>query len=117
MDQGVWRFLRAFYPLRNVPLLGNGDRGIFTCAGQQVTNENYLTVRVDHKFSARDSLTGTYMRDYSKTVQPDAFDELLSNVVSRRQVVTLHEQHLFSGTLLNAARFGFSRAVGFTGGV
>jgi hypothetical protein len=72
---------------------------------------------VDHKFSATDSLTGTYMRDYSKTVQPDAFDELLSNVVSRRQVVTLHEQHLFSGTSLNAARFGFSRAVGITGGV
>jgi hypothetical protein len=117
IDQAVLPFLRAFYPLPNGPLLGNGDTGIFTFAGQQVTNENYFTVRVDHKFSARDSLTGTYMRDYSKTVQPDAFDELLSNVVSRRQVVTLHEQHLFSGTLLNAARFGFSRAVGITGGV
>jgi Carboxypeptidase regulatory-like domain/TonB dependent receptor/TonB-dependent Receptor Plug Domain len=117
IDQAVLPFLRAFYPLPNGPLLGNGDTGIFTFAGQQVTNENYFTVRVDHKFSARDSLTGTYMRDYSKTVQPDAFDKLLSNVVSRRQVVTLHEQHLFSGTSLNVARFGFSRAVGISGGV
>ncbi|MFY9529558.1 MAG: TonB-dependent receptor, partial [Candidatus Acidiferrales bacterium] len=53
----------------------------------------------------------------SKTVQPDAFDELLSNIVSRRQVVTLHEQHIFSPNLLNAARFGFGRAVGIVGGV
>jgi hypothetical protein len=118
IDQAVLPFLRAFfYPLPNGPLLGNGDTGIFTFGGQQVTNENYLTVRVDHRFSARDSLTGTYMRDYSKTVQPDAFDELLSSVISRRQVVTLHEQHEFSGTLLNAAHFGFSRAVGIVGGV
>jgi hypothetical protein len=117
IDKAVLPFLRAFYPLPNGPLLGNGDTGIFTFAGQQVTNENYFTARTDHTFSARDSLTGTYMRDNSKTVQPDAFDELLSNVVSRRQVVTLHEQHLFSGTSLNAARFGFSRAVGIVGGV
>src|SRR3984893_17533751 len=117
VDPAVARFLAAFYPLPNGPLLGAGDTGIFTFPGQQVTNENYFTVRVDRKFSGRDSLEGTYMRDNSKTVQPDTFDELLSNIVSRRQVVTLHEQHTFSPTLLNAARFGFSRAVGITGGV
>jgi len=117
IDTGVLPFLRAFYPLPNGPLLGNGDTGIFTFAGQQVTNENYFTVRVDRKFSARDNLSGTYMRDNSKTVQPDAFNELLSNIVSRRQVVTLHEQHVFSGTALSAARFGFSRAVGISGAI
>jgi hypothetical protein len=117
VDPNVLRFINAFYPPPNGPLLGNGDTGIFTFAGQQVTNENYFTVRVDHKFSARNSLTGTYMRDNSETVLPDAFNELLSNIVSRRQVVTLHEQHEFSGTLLNASHFGFSRAVGIVGGV
>jgi hypothetical protein len=117
IDTGVLPFLRAFYPLPNGPLLGNGDTGIFTFAAQQVTNENYFTVRVDRKFSARDNLTGTYMRDNSKTVQPDAFNELLSSIVSRRQVVTLHEQHVFSGTALSAARFGFSRAVGISGAI
>jgi hypothetical protein len=117
VDPAVARFLAAFYPLPNGPLLGAGDTGIFTFAGQQVTNENYFTVRADRTFSEKDSLEGTYMRDNSKTVQPDAFDELLSNIVSRRQVVTLHEQHTFSPTSLNAARFGFSRAVGITGGV
>jgi hypothetical protein len=117
VDKSVARFLTAFYPLPNGPLLGAGDTGIFTFAAQQVTTENYFTVRVDRKFSDRDSLFGTYMRDNSKTVQPGTFGELLSNEVSRRQVVTLHEQHIFSPSFLNAVQIGFSRAVGIVGGV
>jgi Carboxypeptidase regulatory-like domain/TonB-dependent Receptor Plug Domain/TonB dependent receptor-like, beta-barrel len=110
-------FLDAFYPLPNGPLLGSGDTGIFSFADQQVTHEDYFTVRVDRKFSEKDSIFGTYMRDNSKTVQPGTFDELLSNVVSRRQVVTIHEQHMFSPTFLNAARIGYSRAVATSGGL
>jgi len=117
VDPNVLRFINAFYPLPNGPLLGNGDTGIFSFAGQQVTNENYFTVRVDRKFSDKDMLAATYMRDNSKTVQPDNFNELLSNTVSRRQVVTIHAQHLFSAAFVNAARLGFSRSVGITGGL
>jgi hypothetical protein len=117
IDQGVLPFLRAFYPLPNGPLLGNGDTGIFSFAGQQITNENYFTVQVDRKFSDKDALAVTYMRDNSKTVQPDNFNELLSNIVSRRQVATLHAQHLFGRDFLNAARLGFSRSVGVIGGL
>jgi Carboxypeptidase regulatory-like domain/TonB-dependent Receptor Plug Domain/TonB dependent receptor len=115
VDPNVLRFINAFYPLPNGPLLG--DTGIFSFAGQEVTNENYFTVRVDRNLSEKDALAGTYMRDNSKTVQPDNFNELLANTVSRRQVVTLHEQHAFSGNFLNSARFGFSRSVGITGGL
>src|SRR5882672_8699163 len=117
VDPSVVRFINAFYPLPNGSLLGNGDTGIFSFAGQQITNENYFTVRVDRKFSDKDRLFGTYMRDNSTTVQPDNFNELLFNTVSRRQVVTVHAEHLFGATLLNAARFGFSRSVGITGGL
>jgi hypothetical protein len=117
VDPSVARFLQAFYPLPNGSLLGTGDTGIFTFAGQQITNENYFTIRLDHKFSATDSAQGTYMRDSSKTVQPDEFNELLSDIVSARQVVSLHEAHVFSMDTLNTARFGFSRAVGIQGQV
>jgi hypothetical protein len=117
VDNFVTKFLDAFYPKSNGKPLGSGNTGIFTFADQQVTNENYFTIRVDHKFSEEDSIFGTYMRDNSKTVQPGTFDELLTNVVSRRQVVTIHEQHLFSPTFLNVARVGFSRAVATSGGV
>ena len=111
------RYLAAFYPLPNGPLLGAGDTGIFTFAGQQVTTENYFTTRIDRKFSEKDGVYGTYMRDNSETIQPDAFNNLLSNLVSRRQLVTLHEQHTFGPKFLNVARFGFNRAVAVEDGL
>lgn len=117
VDPAVARFIAAFYPLPNGPLLADGDTGIFSFPGQEVTNENYFTFRVDRKLSAADNLYGTYMRDSSKTVQPDAFNELLSNVVSSRQAFSIHEQHIFNPNLLNSARVGFTRAVGIIGGV
>src|SRR5204862_7584949 len=117
VDPSVARCLQTFYPLPNGPLLGNGDTGIFSFAGQQVTTENYFTTKLDRKLSDQDSISGTYMRDNSKVVQPDAFDQLLTNVVSRRQLLTLHEQHIFSSSFLNAVRFGFNRAVAIEGGV
>ena len=117
VDPEIARFLNAFYPLPNGPLLGAGDTGIFTFAGQQVTKENYFTIRLDHKFSDKDSAEVTYMRDSSTTGQPDEFNELISDTISARQVASFHEQHVFSANALNAARFGFSRAVGTVGRV
>ncbi|MBZ5643660.1 MAG: carboxypeptidase regulatory-like domain-containing protein [Acidobacteriia bacterium] len=117
VDPSVSRFLAAFYPLPNGPLLGSGDTGIFSFAGQDVTSENYFTVRVDRKLSDRDNLFGTYMRDNSRTVQPGTFDELLTNVFSARQVISVHEQHLFSPAFVNSVRIGYSRARASTGGV
>ena len=117
VDPKVPRFLSDFFPLPNGPLLGNGDTGIFSFAGQQVTNENYVTTRIDRKLSPKDSISGTYMHDNSKVVQPDAFNSVLSNIVSARQLAALHEQHAFSPKSLNAVRFGFNRAVAADGGV
>jgi len=117
VDPVITQFLDAFYPHPNGPILGNGDTGIFSFADQQVTTENYFTTKIDRKFSEHDTLSGTYLRDNSEVVQPDNFDELRSNVVSRRQLVTLLEQHIFSPRLLNAARLGYNRAVAVNGGV
>lgn len=117
VDPFVAQFLTAFYPLPNGPTLGNGDTGIFSFADQQVTTENYFTTKIDRKFSDHDTLAGTYLRDNSKQILPDAFDWLLSNVVSQRQLVTLLEQHILSPRLLNSARAGFNRAVAVNGGV
>ena len=110
-------FLSAFFPSANGPLIGNGNTGIFSFAAQQVTAENYFTVRMDHKFTGADSMYATYTRDFSTTVQPGTFGELSYDIVSNRQVVTVHEQHIFSGNFLNSARMGFDRAVGIDGKV
>lgn len=117
VDPKVLGFLQTFFPPVNGPLLGNGDTGIFTFAGQQITNENYITTRIDRKLSQNDSIYGTYMHDGSKQIQPDAFNSLLFNVISTHQLVSLHEQHIFSPTFVNALRFGYNRAIGIDGGV
>ena len=117
VDPAVARFLTAFYPLPNGQTLGNGDTAIFNFSAQEITTENYFTIRVDHKFSDKDSLYATYMRDNSKTVTPGTFGELFSDIVSGRQVATVHETHIFTSNLLNSAEIGFSRAVGIIGQV
>jgi hypothetical protein len=110
-------FVNAFFPKPNGQLIGNGDTGIFSFAAQQITPENYFTIRFDHKFNDADSIYATYIRDDSTTIEPGTFGELSSDIVSNRQGATLHEQHIFSPNLLNAARIGFSRAVGIIGKV
>jgi carboxypeptidase family protein/TonB-dependent receptor-like protein len=115
VDPAVAKFLTAFYPLPNGQVAG--DTGIYSFAAQEVTTENYFTIRLDHKLSEKDSLYGTYMRDNSKTIEPGTFGELFSDIVSGRQVATLHELHIFSPNLLSVAQIGFSRAVGIIGQV
>jgi hypothetical protein len=110
-------FLKAFYPSPNGPIQPDGNTGKFSFSAQQITTENYFTIRFDHKFSDSDSLYVTYMRDNSKTVQPSTFGELSSDIVSGRMVGTIHEQHIFSPNVLNVAQIGFNRAVGSIGQV
>jgi Carboxypeptidase regulatory-like domain/TonB dependent receptor len=117
VDPAVARYLAAFYPLPNGRLLGAGNTGIYAFAAQQVTDENYFTIRFDHKFSDHDSLYATYTRDASETIQPNAFGEFFSTIVSSRQAATVHEQHIFNSNSLTAGRIGFDRAIGVVGGI
>src|ERR1700730_16829534 len=73
VDPAVTPYL-SFYPLPNAGLLAPGDTGLYKFSGQQITNENYMTTRVDHTFSVRDSLFGTYMFDAAQSSQPDGLN-------------------------------------------
>lgn len=115
VDPAVQRFLNAFYPLPNAGVISPGDLGFFIFAAQQVTTENYLTARVDTNLG-KSAIFGTYTRDSSRIVQPDSFDESLSDVVANRQLVALQISHPFSTQFLSSGRFGFVRAVAVDGG-
>ncbi len=123
VDSQVAGFLKAFYPLPNGALLcpfsscvpGTGDTGIFTFAGQTVTPENYFTTKIDHTFSAQDSLAGTYMFDSGTVRQPDEFGNKRTGYDSRKQVFTLHETHTFRPQLLNSFHLGINRVVTTSG--
>jgi hypothetical protein len=80
--------------------------GIFTFAGQQVVNENFLTARVDHKFSQNDNLFGTYLYDKTPYSSPDGLENVEFSTLTARQFVALEETHIFSPRFANSIRIG-----------
>jgi Carboxypeptidase regulatory-like domain len=103
------------YPLPNAGLIGNGDVGVFNTAGGQTFTENYETARIDHKISEKDSVFGSWFLDRNLFSQPDAFNLSTSSTSIPRLMFSLEETHVFSPTLVNAARVGFNRANGNAG--
>jgi len=99
----------GLYPMPNGGLLKGGDAGIFNIAIQQITIEDFFTTRVDHKFSDKDSLAGTYLFDRSSVTQPDEFKNKLVKFHTRQQVLALEETHVFSSQAVNSVRVGLSR--------
>src|SRR6266852_2589190 len=77
----------------------------------QTIREDFGTLRVDHIFSAKDSLAGIYTADDGGDVTATPANPYSSDILNlREQVFSLEETHIFSPSLLNTARFGFSRA-------
>lgn len=99
----------SLYPLPNGAV--NGDTGLFSFAGPQVTNQNFFTARIDHKISDKDSIFGTYLRDNGDSMSPDTFNFRNIATISQRRLYTVQEDHIFKANFLNSVRFGLSRVV------
>jgi hypothetical protein len=107
----------ALYPTPT-PALGTdatGNIGFVLSAPLQVYTENYVTTRIDHKFSEKDSLDGFYFYDKSPQITPDSMLLSTTQTVSSRQAAGLEETHIFSTSLVNTFRFGYNRSVGLVG--
>jgi hypothetical protein len=77
----------------------------------QTIREDFGTARVDHIFSDKDSVGVVYTVDDSADQTATAINPFMSDATSlREQVLSIEETHVFSPTLLNTARVGFSRA-------
>jgi hypothetical protein len=94
VDPQVQKYLK-FFPIPNGQIISNGDLGIYSVAEQQIISENFLTIRVDHKFSDKDDLFGTYVYDKTPLTTPDNFGH--------------RPLRFFSSALVNSMRFGFNR--------
>jgi hypothetical protein len=104
VDPAVQKYL-ALYP---VPQNCGADVCPFVFSAQQVINENFVTTRIDHKFSSKDSLFGTYMFDRTPYTSPDSMGNVLLGSLSSRQIVAAEETHSFTPTFVNAIRFGYN---------
>jgi hypothetical protein len=88
----------------------NGIAEVFS-SPLQTMREDFGTVRVDHTFSQKDSLSAIYTVDDGRDVTATPADPFSSDIESlREQVFSLEETHVFSPTLLNTARVGYTRA-------
>lgn len=77
----------------------------------QTIDENFGTARLDQVFSSKDTFSGTYTIDDGSDFTPTILDPYSTDILNlREQVVSLDETHVFSPSLLNVARVGYSRA-------
>src|ERR1700726_4522976 len=104
VDSSVQKYL-ALYP---VPSCTGADVCKFIFNGKQVINENFVTTRIDHKFSDKDSLFGTYLYDKTPYSSPDSFGNVGLSTLSSRQIVAVEETHSFTPAFVNAVRFGYN---------
>jgi hypothetical protein len=111
IDPAAVQYL-TFWPLPNGGLLGTGNTGIYNTSFNNPAHDNFVTTRIDHTFSRSDSLSGTYLYDTSFYNSPDALSTSIFGNQSSRQLAALEETHIFSPSLTNSARFGYSRVVG-----
>ena len=100
--------LLALWPVQNGPELGNGIAEAFSHPLQTI-REDFGTTRADYNLSQKDTLFGVYTIDDSYANTPSA--NPLSSVLEglREQVASIQEQHVFSPSILNTVRIGYSR--------
>ncbi len=101
--------LLALWPAANGRELGSGIAEAFSHPKQEI-REDFGTIRFDDIFSGKDLLFTVYTVDDSTANTPSQNPLSLVNESLREQVASIQEQHVFSPTLLNTARFGYSRA-------
>ena len=113
--------LLNLWPVENGPeLLSNGKpSGIaeaFSHPPQHI-NEDFGTTRFDDNLGSKDLLFGVYTIDASSATSPSANPLSYINESLREQVASIQEQHVISPSLLNTARFGYSRGSYFFTGL
>jgi hypothetical protein len=101
--------LLALWPVQNGPELGSGIAEAFSHPPQHI-REDFGTTRFDDNLSGKDLLFAVYTIDDSSANTPSQNPLSLVNESLREQVASVQEQHVFSPSLLNTARFGYSRA-------
>ena len=108
----------ALQPSPNVPTVA-GQLSHFAYSAPSTASENYGQMRIDHNFSASDTLFGRYTIDngiFDNATTSEAVSSTGNNYPqfglagnTRNQWLTLSENHIFSPSILNTVRFSFSR--------
>jgi hypothetical protein len=101
--------LLSLWPVQNGPSLGGGIAEAFSHPLQRI-REDFGTARLDRNLTAKDTLFFVYTVDDSTANTPSVNPISTVYETLREQVASAQEQHVFSPSLLNTFRAGFSRA-------
>ncbi len=107
-DPAVLKYIGLF-PIANQNANTTGDIAQYNFINQELVTENFVTGRIDHKVSTRDSVFGTYLFDNTPFTIGDAQDLTLDSSKTRRQDLILEENHIFNSSFINSVRFGLNR--------
>src|SRR3984957_8904736 len=107
-DPAILKYLQLYPVPTAAECAGQTDVCQHVFNGKQVVTENFVTTRIDHKFSDKDSVFGTYLYDKTPYNSPDSFGNVGLNTLSARQIVAAEETHSFTTTFVNALRFGYN---------
>jgi Carboxypeptidase regulatory-like domain len=98
-------------PLPNGALVGpDNNIGKYNTDSNQRVSDNYATVRADFRISDKDSLAGSWYRDNSSWLRPDGLAQAISGFEVPHYAYTLEENHVFSSSMVNTLRLGYSRS-------
>src|SRR6266550_466595 len=98
-------------PLPNGALVGpDNNIGKYNTDRSERVSDNYGTVRGDLKISDKDSLSGSWYRDGSSWLRPDSLDQAISGYEVPHKAYTVEENHIFSSSMVNTLRLGYSRS-------
>jgi len=110
VDPNIQRAL-ALWHTPNDGLLAPGNLGLYSFDAQQIVTDNFVTGRVDHHFSDRDILSGTYKWESALGTLPDSLNVVQTSQKTSNQFVSIEENHTFSSSFINTVRLGYNRVV------
>jgi hypothetical protein len=109
------RGVLALYPApaSTAPSADLGGYSGYTTTGAVVANENYFVGRVDYLFSDKDSVFARYVSDRANRLNPFGGSLVLPDWPEKdntaNQYLTIQERRIVSPTVINQARFNFTR--------
>jgi hypothetical protein len=101
----------AVFPLPNGRVTGDTAKYNFGATLNGV--EHYTLSKIDHNFTERTMLSGSFQFDDTVIDTPDAYNQKRIGSPSRHYNTVVNLQHAFSPTMLNTTRVGLSRTVAF----
>ena len=99
--------LMAAYPTGGTPT-SNPDLDLYRLSASTRVDENYGSLRLDHRFSDRYSMTMRYFRDQGEVISPLNSTGNYQRITATPQNALMSFQQILKPTLINEVKFGFN---------